>query len=138
MNKDPYGEKKSAKQKGGKVQPNSGRSRLPTSKGDFKAGKELFDRKETDGKSYSISIYDTWAKIRKEAITIGRNPALEIFFRQARTTLIIIEEERYRELIAAEEDGEGKAEGSSVGERLRGDKEGVTDILSSLKSKNHK
>jgi len=132
MAKDPYGEKKAAKKLGGKPQLNSGRPWY--SKGDFVVDKDLFDRKETDNKSYAIEE-KRWQKLFEDAIRMGKSPALQLHFRQwdHPTTLVVMPEERYEELLRLAQQGAQATEGSTVGQTLSNSKERISGLLSALK-----
>ncbi len=132
MAKDPYGEKKAAKKLGGKPQLNSGRPWY--SKGDFVVGQDLFDRKETDANSFSITE-PLWMKLVLDSIRMSKNPVLQIFFKKwgFPTTLVVMSEERYEELVRLAERGAQVTEGSTVGEVLHNKEERISGLLSALK-----
>jgi hypothetical protein len=144
-NQDPYGERKSAKKKGGRVQPNSGR--FWAAKGDLVANEDLIDRKETRHESYRIDI-QLWKQLMRDAHRYGKSPALEICFTSHQDiTMMVITEERYRELNelaqlstsssdnAKTGTGETSTEKRSMGEVFHTSKERIGSILSSLKPK---
>jgi len=113
-NPDPYGERAAAKRKGGRPQINSGRSWF--SKGDYTAGQELFDRKETRHRSYSVDL-SLWRTLYRQATQLGKNPALEICFLgstpETNVTLVVLEESRYIELLEMERSAQAAATGAS-------------------------
>jgi len=87
-------EDKLAKQTGGLRQIGSGA--LRHAKGDVKHEKFLFEDKFTDKKSYSLK-FETFDKIRKEAMQHAKQPAMRITIQER--TLFVIEERAFLDMM---------------------------------------
>lgn len=81
-------ERRVAKETGGRRQAGSGSSRRAP--GDVKTDDELIEVKYTDKDSYRLTEA-VWNKVRNDALTHGREPAMIVEFSQSGTRLRITE-----------------------------------------------
>lgn len=81
-------ERRVAKDTGGRRQPGSGSSRRAP--GDVKSDDELIEVKFTDKPSYRL-VEEVWQKVKRDALTHGREPAMIVEFTQTGTRLKITE-----------------------------------------------
>ena len=80
-------EKRVAKRTGGKQQPGSGSGWIHPN--DVLDDKHLWEMKATNGKSISIKLAD-WEKVRRNALSIGRWPAMHLQI--GRRRLVVLDE----------------------------------------------
>ena len=80
-------ERRLARKTGGRRQPGSGSGWLHPN--DVKTDGVLWEEKTTDGKGFTIKLSD-WEKLRRNAIMMGRKPAMAI--RIGRRRLVVFDE----------------------------------------------
>ena len=84
-------EKRAQKIFGGRIQPASGALNVTGLKGDILSAKFLVDDKTTASGSFSINS-KLWRKLRREAMIVGRAPALRIEFSETSQVLYVFDE----------------------------------------------
>jgi hypothetical protein len=90
-------ERRVAKQRGGKQNPGSGSGwRKPN---DVREDKVLWEMKQTGAKSMTLKLSD-WDKVRTNAITSGKMPAMHLQFGEGRGArrLVLISEDDFDEM----------------------------------------